>query len=76
MTGSFAEYVEKYSLFNFDLMEKVEQIKGMFPDVGFSVLYSWLPGDIAGAISTCIRVLLLLAVIGVLKRIWDALPIA
>lgn len=47
----------------------------VFSSIDFSVLYSWLPGDIAGAIGLCLKFLAILAVLGILRRIWDALPI-
>lgn len=45
-----------------------EQIVGMFSDVDFSILYDWLPADIQAVISTCITVLLFLALIGLIKK--------
>lgn len=45
-----------------------ETVGGLFSDIDFTVLYSWLPGDIAAVITAVIAVLLILAVFGLLKR--------
>ena len=45
-----------------------ETVGGLFSDIDFTVLYSWLPGDIAAVITAVIAVLLVLAVFGLLKR--------
>jgi len=42
---------------------------GIFSDIDFTVLYSWLPSDIANVITACIVVLLFLALIALIKRI-------
>lgn len=47
----------------------VSSITGIFSDVDFTVLYSWLPGDIVAVISSVIAVLLGLALIGLLKKL-------
>lgn len=47
----------------------VETIEGIFSDVDFTVLYSWLPSDIAGVITAIIAILLFLAIFGLLKRL-------
>lgn len=47
----------------------------IFSGVDFSAVYSWLPSDIAGTISGCLKLLAIFAVLGILRRIWDALPI-
>lgn len=46
----------------------------IFDDIDFSILYSWLPGDIASAISMCLTCLAMLAVFGIIKRILSAIP--
>lgn len=47
----------------------VETIEGIFSDVDFTVLYSWLPSDIAAVITAIIAILLFLAIFGLLKRL-------
>lgn len=47
----------------------VQTISGVFHDVDFTILYSWLPSDIAGVITAVIAVLLFLAVFGILRRV-------
>lgn len=47
----------------------------VFSGIDFSVLYTWLPGDISSAINLCLSFLAILAVLGILRRIWDSLPI-
>lgn len=47
----------------------VSSITGIFSDVDFTILYNWLPGDIAAVISSVIAVLLVLALIGLLKKL-------
>lgn len=47
----------------------VETISGVFSDVDFTILYSWLPSDIAGVITAVIAVLLFLALFGILRRV-------
>lgn len=47
----------------------------VFSSIDFSVLYSWLPSDIASSIQLCLGALAVLAVMGILRRIWDSLPI-
>lgn len=47
----------------------VQTISGIFSDVDFTVLYSWLPSDIVAVISAVIVVLLFLALVGFLKRV-------
>lgn len=42
---------------------------GIFSDIDFSVLYTWLPSDIQAVISACIVVFLFLAIIGLIKKI-------
>ena len=42
---------------------------GIFSDIDFTILYSWLPSDIQDAISGIIVVLLFLAIIGLVKKI-------
>ena len=46
-----------------------QTVSGIFSDVDFSILYSWLPNDIVAVISAIIGVLLFLAVFGILKRV-------
>lgn len=47
----------------------VEHIGDIFADVDFTLLYSWLPSDIAAVITTVIAILLVLAVFGLIKRL-------
>lgn len=47
----------------------VETISGVFSDVDFTVLYSWLPSDIAAVITAIIAILLFLAIFGILRRV-------
>lgn len=47
----------------------VQTVEGIFSDVDFTILYSWLPSDIAGVITAIIAVLLFLAVFGILRRL-------
>lgn len=47
----------------------VSSISGIFGDINFTVLYSWLPSDIASVITAVIVVLLFLAIFGILKRL-------
>lgn len=46
-----------------------QSFAGIFSDIDFSVLYSWLPSDIAAVISACIVVFLFLALIGLIKKL-------
>lgn len=47
----------------------VETISGVFSDVDFTILYSWLPSDIAAVITAVIAILLFLAIFGILRRV-------
>lgn len=47
----------------------VETISGVFSDVDFTILYSWLPNDIAAVITAVIAILLFLAIFGILRRV-------
>ena len=47
----------------------VETISGIFSDVDFTVLYSWLPNDIVAVITAVIAILLFLALFGILRRL-------
>lgn len=47
----------------------VSTIEGIFSDVNFTILYNWLPSDIATVITAIIAVLLFLAVFGILRRL-------
>ena len=47
----------------------VETVEGLFSDINFTILYNWLPNDIAGVITAVIAVLLFLAVFGILRRL-------
>lgn len=51
------------------IKEVISKVSGVFSDVDFSVLYSWLPSDIAGVISAIIVVLLFLALFGLVRKI-------
>lgn len=46
-----------------------QTVSGIFSDVDFTILYSWLPNDIVAVITAVIAVLLFLAVFGILKRV-------
>ena len=56
-----------------DIVEWIENtantISGIFNDVDFTIIYSWLPNDIAAVITAVIAVLLFLALFGILRRI-------
>lgn len=47
----------------------VETIQHIFADVDFTILYNWLPNDIAAVITAIIAILLFMAVFGLLKRL-------
>lgn len=47
----------------------VETIGNVFADVDFTILYNWLPSDIAAVITLVIAVLLFLALFGILRRL-------
>lgn len=47
----------------------VVTISGVFSDVDFTILYSWLPSDIAAVITAVIAILLFLAIFGILRRV-------
>lgn len=49
--------------------EIIGKVGNIFDDVDFTILYNWLPSDIAGVITTVIAVLLFLALFGILRRI-------
>lgn len=51
------------------IKDTAETISGIFADVDFSLLYSWLPNDIATVITAVIVVLLFLAIFGILRRV-------
>lgn len=52
-----------------DFIDSVlETISGIFSDVDFTVLYSWLPSDIGSVITAVIAVLIFLALIGLIKK--------
>lgn len=44
-------------------------IANIFADVDFTILYKWLPNDIAAVITVVIAVLLFLALFGILRRL-------
>lgn len=46
-----------------------QSIAGLFSDVDFTILYTWLPNDIAAVITAIIVVLLFLALFGILRRV-------
>lgn len=53
----------------FDQVSNIwDRIVGMFSDVDFTILYDWLPADIQGVITAVIAVLLILALIGLIKK--------
>lgn len=47
----------------------VQTISGIFSDVDFTLLYDWLPSDIAAVITAVIAILLFLALFGILRRL-------
>ena len=51
------------------IQNTVGTISGIFSDVDFTILYSWLPNDIVAVITAVIAVLLFLALFGILKRV-------
>lgn len=51
------------------IQNTVSTIEGIFSDVNFTILYNWLPIDIATVITAIIAVLLFLAVFGILRRL-------
>lgn len=50
------------------IQNTVQAIGNIFADIDFSVLYSWCPSDIAGVIAAIISVMIVLALIGLLKK--------
>lgn len=64
--GSLFESVT--DVFNF-IESIVSRIAGIFSDVDFTILYSWLPSDIQSVISAVLVVLLFLALIGLIKKV-------
>lgn len=56
-----------------DIVSHVEDywnsIIGIFADIDFSVLYNWLPIDIQGVITAFIGLLVIIAFIGILKKL-------
>lgn len=46
----------------------LETIQGIFSDVDFTVLYSWLPSDIGAVITAVIAVFIFLGLIGLIKK--------
>ena len=49
--------------------DTAQTISGIFSDVDFTILYSWLPNDIKAVITAVIAVLLFLAIFGILRRV-------
>lgn len=49
--------------------EIFSNVQSVFADIDFSILYNWLPSDIASAITACIAVLFFLAIIALVKKI-------
>lgn len=47
----------------------VQTVEGIFSDLDFTILYNWLPADIAAVITAVIAVLLFLAIFGILRRL-------
>lgn len=47
----------------------IQTIEGVFSDVDFTILYNWLPSDIATVITAIIGVLLFLALFGIIRRV-------
>lgn len=45
-----------------------------FNIIDFSILYSWLPSDIVSTIRICLTCLFVLAVVGLLGKLLDAIP--
>lgn len=55
-----------------DIVDKVTEIwnniAGMFSDVNFSILYDWLPADVQAVCAAVIAAMVVLALIGLVKR--------
>lgn len=55
-----------------DIVDKVTEIwnniAGMFSDVNFSILYDWLPADVQDVCAAVIAAMVVLALIGLVKR--------
>ena len=66
---SFGDVITSLESIVYWIQSAVEHIGDVFADVDFSILYSWLPGDIAGVITSVIVVLLFLAIFGILRRV-------
>lgn len=47
----------------------VDSIAGVFSDVDFTILYSWMPSDIQRVITALIVVLMFLALIALVKKL-------
>lgn len=46
----------------------LDTISGIFSDVDFTILYSWLPSDIVAVITAVIAVFIFLGLIGLIKK--------
>lgn len=49
--------------------DAADSIRGIFTDIDFTLLYSWLPSDIVTVVTTVIACLLVLALFGILRRL-------
>lgn len=50
------------------IQNTVQNIGNIFADINFSVLYSWAPNDIQAVVAAIISVMIVLALIGLLKK--------
>lgn len=66
---SFGSVIESLSGVVDWIESTVETISGVFSDIDFTILYSWLPSDIAAVITAIIAILLFLAIFGILRRV-------
>lgn len=46
-----------------------DAVQDVFTGINFTVLYNWLPSDIATVITACIVVLIFISLIGIVKKI-------
>lgn len=66
---SFGDLIQSLSGIGEWIENTVKQIGNIFADVNLSILYNWLPTDISGVITAVIGVMIVLALIGLLKKL-------
>lgn len=65
---SFGNIIQTIQGIDAWIQDTVQAIGNIFADVNFGVLYSWCPNDIAAVIAAVISVMIVLALIGLLKK--------